>query len=129
MTAKRFKVLIVDDNDLTRSVLRMILQGDAYNVVGDASNGKTGIAMALELRPDIVCLDVEMPDYDGLAVLTDLLKAMPGVAVLMVTAHNDSATVVDAVKRGARGFIIKPFNAGTVLENMLNLTEKMHVKK
>jgi two-component system chemotaxis response regulator CheY len=111
-------VLIIDDNETTRSMLRMIIQGETYKVVGEANNGVSGLERARKLRPDIVCLDIVMPDSDGLEVLAELKQALPNTAVLMVTASNDRETVLTAIRRGASGFIIKPFNTGVVLDTL-----------
>jgi len=111
-------VLIIDDNETTRSMLRMIIQGETYHVVGEANNGASGLERARKLRPDIVCLDIVMPDSDGLEVLAEIKQALPNTAVLMVTASNDRETVLTAIRRGASGFIIKPFNTGIVLDTL-----------
>jgi len=115
---KRLGVLIVDDNEMTRSVLRISLHGDEYEVLGEATNGRAGLDAALRLRPDIVCLDIVMPDMNGLDVLAAIKDALPGTAVLMVTASADLATVKTAIGGGAAGFIVKPFNTITVHETM-----------
>ena len=117
-TQDRLCVFIIDDNEMTRSVLRMIIQGDAYDVVGDAANGKSGLERVLKLRPDVVCLDVLMPDSDGLEVLEQIKQALPQTIVLMVTASNDRATVQTALQRGANGFIVKPFNTGIIVDTL-----------
>jgi two-component system chemotaxis response regulator CheY len=110
------RVLIIDDNDLTRTLLRGILRGDDCEVIGEASNGKLGLEMALRLRPNVVCLDVVMPETGGLEVLEQLRGELPGTAVLMVTGTADRETVQAAVKGGAAGYIVKPFNAARVLD-------------
>ncbi|WP_228893723.1 response regulator transcription factor [Pseudoduganella aquatica] len=117
-TSKPASVLIIDDNELTRTVLRMIIQGNGYDVVGEAALAKTGIERALRLNPDIICLDIQMPDLDGLEVLTALIACLPGTSVLMVSAHNHKDSVHTALARGAQGFIVKPFNSGTVLDTL-----------
>lgn len=117
-TEKRATVLIIDDNELTRTVLRMILQGNGFDVAGEASTADAGLRQAKRLQPDIICLDIQMPDRDGLDLLQILVELLPDTTVLMVTAHNDAATVRKAVERGAKGFIIKPFNSGTVLDTV-----------
>ena len=113
-----FSVFIIDDNDITRSMLRMIIQGEKYNVVGEANNGISGMERVLKFRPDIVCLDVLMPNSDGLEVLSQIKQAMPQTLVLMVTASNDRETVMTAIQRGASGFILKPFSTGVVLDTL-----------
>ncbi len=119
MTAlKKHKVFIIDDNEMTRSVLRMIVQGDKYEVVGEASNAKSGLERVLALRPQLVFLDIMLPDANGLEVLTQIMAAFPQTAVLMVTASNDRETVRNAIQHGASGFIVKPFNEKTVIGTM-----------
>ncbi len=112
------RVLIVDDNELTRSALRLMLS-EEFEVVGEAANCRTALAMALKERPDIVCLDIQLPDGNGLDTLASIKDALPATAVLMVTASNDLETIKAAIARGAAGFIIKPFTPGTVHDSML----------
>ncbi len=122
---KRLRVFIVDDNAVTRTLLRMMIQGDRYQVVGDAATADKAIARLPELRPDIVFLDVMLPDSDGLALLKRICVALPACAVLMITACNDRATVETAMRDGAKGFIVKPFNPGTVLDTLSQVATKL----
>lgn len=115
-TQKRLRILIVDDNEMIRRALRMIVQSDAYEVIGTASCGKTGWEQIDKLRPDIVLLDINMPNSNGLIVLEQIKQALPQTVVLMVTADSDQKTVQTALRRGANGFIIKPFKSGTVID-------------
>lgn len=126
---KKPSVLIIDDNEMTRSLLRSIIQGDAYDVVGEASNGVTGLERTFKLSPDIVCLDISMPDMNGLEVLLEIKKELPQTVVLMVTASNDIETVQQAIKNGASGFIVKPFVLGTVLDTLGNAVQKLNALK
>ncbi len=128
-TQERLDVFIIDDNEMTRSVLRMIIQSDAYDVVGDAANGRSGLERVLKLRPDLVCLDIVMPDIDGLDVLEQIKQALPKTIVLMVTASTDRGTVQTAMQRGANGFIVKPFNTGTVLDTMKKITATLRAHR
>ena len=109
-------VLIVDDNEMTRTLLRSILTGDGYQMLGEASNSKSGLEQALKLRPDIICLDILMPDGSGIDVLKQIAKDLPKTVVLMVTGKRDVETVKECLANGAKGFIIKPFNAAIVLK-------------
>ncbi len=109
-------VLIVDDNEMTRTLLRTILSGDGHKVLGEASNGRSGLEQALKLKPDLVCLDILMPDGNGIDVLKQIMKDLPKAIVLMVTGKRDAETVKVCLENGAKGFIIKPFNAGIVLK-------------
>jgi two-component system chemotaxis response regulator CheY len=113
---KMMNVLIVDDNEMTRTLLRTILNGDGYKIMGDVSNSKSGLEQALKLKPDIVCLDILMPDGSGIDVLKRLTKELPKTVVLMVTGKHDVETVKECLTNGAKGFIIKPFNAAVVLK-------------
>jgi two-component system chemotaxis response regulator CheY len=108
-------ILIVDDNGLTRAVLRTILRQDGYRVVGEAKDGDAALLMIEQLQPDVVCLDVMMPKMDGLATLEKIKEAYPGVVVLMITASSDRETVEKAIAAGAAGYVVKPFNASRVL--------------
>ena len=112
---KLHKVLIIDDSDMSRTVLRGILHGDDYDVVGLATNGKHGIELALKLKPDIVCLDNMMPEISGLDVLLEIRAKLPQTLIVMVTGSADRETVEAAVQGGADGYVIKPFNADRVL--------------
>ncbi|SHH01524.1 two-component system, chemotaxis family, response regulator CheY/response regulator NasT [Massilia sp. CF038] len=110
----RIRVALIDDNDLTRSALRLALPPELTEVVAEASSGRTGLELCLREKPDIVFLDIVMPGMDGLDVLPAIKDALPMTEVLMVTANNDRNSIERAVTSGASGFIIKPFRAGTV---------------
>jgi two-component system chemotaxis response regulator CheY len=110
------RVLIVDDNSIMRMLLRTLLRGEEFVVVGEAGNGEQALELAERLRPDIVCLDIEMPKIGGLEVLPQIRQRVPIAVVLMVTGHTDRETVQAAIDKGAAGYILKPFSAGRVLE-------------
>lgn len=115
---RRLTVILVDDNDLTRAALRLMIDRDQYDIVGEAASGRAAIDIILRLKPDIVCLDIQMPDINGLDVLQSVKDAHPATAVLMVTASNDVATIKRAITDGAAGFILKPFTQGTVQDSL-----------
>lgn len=113
---KELTILIVDDNDVSRTMLRFILSSvPHYNVVGEAANGARGLAMVAQFRPDLICLDVMLPDSNGLELLKQIKEQWPQTVVLMVTGINDSETVMTAVQGGAAGYLVKPFNPATLL--------------
>lgn len=97
-------------------LLRTILNDAGYKVAGEASNGDSGMELLIKLKPHIVFLDVMMPDCDGIDVLGQILERAPQTIVLMVTGKRDVETVQKSLQGGAKGFIIKPFNSGTVLD-------------
>jgi len=114
----RPKVLIVDDNDLMRTLLRSILRNGDYEVVGEAKNGVSALELAERLRPDVVCMDLMMPEMDGLEALQAIKAMHPQMAVVMISGSPSVDNVRESIQSGAGGFIIKPFNAGRVLDTI-----------
>lgn len=124
MGKKLARVLLVDDNDVMRSLLRSMLRGEDYEVVGEARNGDQGLDMALRLQPDIICLDIEMPLKNGIEVLPALREKLPAARIFMITGHTERAMVQAAIEGGASGYIVKPFNAAKVLDTLAATAEK-----
>jgi two-component system chemotaxis response regulator CheY len=116
MMSEHIQVLIVDDNDMTRETLRVILRSEGYSVVGEAMDGDHAVDMAEKLKPDLILLDVLMPKVSGIEALRNIRLVLPHVKVLMVTSNKDQETVAEAVKIGISGYIVKPFNAKKVLD-------------
>ncbi len=115
----QFGILVVDDNELTRRALKGILMRDErFSVVGEASNGASALESISALRPHLVCLDVVMPRMDGLSVLRKLREMQLSTAVVIVTGESTSDVVKQAREMGANGFVVKPFNAATVLNTI-----------
>lgn len=121
MASRRLKVVIVDDNDMTRTLLRGIMREGGHEVVGEASNGASAVEIATRLQPDVVCLDVIMPGMDGLEALLSIKAARAETQVIMITGNADQSTVQNAIMNGANGFIIKPFKAARVLDTLAKL--------
>ena len=112
---KRIKVLLADDNGIVRKEFRKILElEDDLEVVGEAKNGPQAVALAKKLRPALVLMDVTMPLLNGLQATCQILKAIPATKVLMLSAHSDEAYIVEAVKSGAMGYLIKQSSADNV---------------
>jgi DNA-binding NarL/FixJ family response regulator len=102
------RVLIADDDDLMRAGLRAVLSSDdTLTVVGEAADGREAVALARRLDPDLVLMDVRMPDRDGIQATRELAAALPGVRVLMLTTFEDDDYVVGALAAGASGFLLK----------------------
>ena len=111
----RITVLLADDNGAVRGEFRKILElEDDLEVVGEAKNGHEAVAMVKKLHPALVLMDVTMPLLNGLQATCQILKAFPATKVLMLSAHSDEAYVVEAVKSGARGYLIKQTSADNV---------------
>lgn len=126
--AKRCSVIIVDDNDMMRSILRGMLRGDEYEVIGEARNGIAAVDIANRLKPDIICLDVMMPEKDGIEALCEIKVARPETEVVMITSSSDPETVQGAIQNGASGYIVKPFNAAKVLDTLAHVRAKKRQK-
>ncbi len=128
MYQKRTTIMLVDDNDIMRSLLRGMLRGEAYEIVGEARNGHVAVEMAERLKPDIVCLDVVMPEKDGLEALSEIKAARPETEIVMITASADPDTVQESIMNGASGFIVKPFNAARVLDTLEKVVGRLAQK-
>ncbi len=126
---RRYSVVIADDNDMMRSILRAMLRGDHYEVIGEARNGQAAIDIVERLKPDVVCLDVMMPEKNGIEVLCAIKASQPSIEVVMVTGNSDPETVQEAIGNGASAFIIKPFNAARVLDTLQKITQRIRQKK
>lgn len=116
MSKTRVSVVIVDDNDMMRTILRSILRGEEYDVVGEARNGALAVEIVERMKPDIVCMDVLMPEKNGLEAMAEIKQTLPDTEFIMITGSADPETVQDAIMNGAGGFIVKPFNAARVLD-------------
>lgn len=112
------KVLIVDDNDLMRTLLRGILRSESCHVIGEAKNGLVALNLIDKTMPDVVFLDVLMPEMDGLEVLQNIKEKYPHIRVIMITGSPSVDNVQESIQGGASGFIVKPFNTAKVLETL-----------
>jgi two-component system, response regulator PdtaR len=111
---RNLRVLVADDESIIRMDLKEMLSELGHEVVGDAATGREAYQMCLALRPDLVFLDIKMPDLDGLEVLRLLNEQCP-TPVIMVTAFSEASMVEKAVELGAKAYVVKPFKAANVL--------------
>lgn len=118
------QALIVDDQAAYRMQLRLILAEEGYTVVGEAGDGFRAVQLAQQLQPDYVFLDVEMPGTGGLEVLADIRRLAPKSRVIMVTGHAEREIVEGAIEAGAAGYVLKPFNKGTVLDSIADAAKR-----
>ena len=110
------KVLIVDDTKFMRNILSGILKKKDLEIVGEAVNGREAIEKYKELRPDIVTMDIIMPEIDGIQAVKEIMKFDPDAKILMCSAMGQQALVIEAIQAGAKDFVIKPFQPTRVLE-------------
>lgn len=109
-------VLIVDDAAFMRMMLKDILGKNGYEIVGEAENGQVAIDKYKELNPDLVTMDITMPEMDGISAVKKIKAMNANARVVMCSAMGQQAMVIDAIQAGARDFIVKPFQADRVLE-------------
>jgi two-component system, response regulator PdtaR len=119
----RARAVVVDDSATLRKLLVSILYHAGIEVVGEAPDGQRAIEAVDQLKPDIVCLDVNMPVMNGLDALEQIHRKHPTVKVMMVTGHADREMVKTAALRGARGYILKPFVPEKVIEAINKLLD------
>lgn len=109
-------VLIVDDAAFMRMMVKDILTKNGFNVVGEAENGAIAVDKYSELNPDLVIMDITMPEMDGLQAVREIRKVAPQARIIMCSAMGQQAMVIDAIQSGAKDFIVKPFQADRVIE-------------
>jgi two-component system chemotaxis response regulator CheY len=112
------KIIIVDDNDLIRTLLRGILRAEDCEIIGEARNGTLALELIEKSKPDIVLLDVLMPEMDGLETLQNIKQQYPEIIVVMITGSPSKDNVKESIQGGASGFIVKPFNSAKVIETL-----------
>lgn len=106
------RILIADDHTLFRDGLRSLLQVEGHEVIGEARTGREAIELTHKLQPDIVLMDVSMPEMDGITATRQLTTETRGVKVVILTASEDDAKLFDAIKAGAQGYLLKNLEAG-----------------
>jgi len=109
------RVLVVDDAAFMRKVLSDALAAGGHEVAGEAGDGEAALAAYRELRPDLVTLDITMPGKDGLATLRELVELDPAALVVICSALGQETKVLEAIKAGAKDFVVKPFERDRLL--------------
>ncbi|MBY8990642.1 MAG: response regulator [Candidatus Lokiarchaeota archaeon] len=119
MTNEKKRVMIVDDAAFTRNMLKAIISKiESIEVVGEAANGVEAISLYKKLNPDLVTMDLVMPEKGGIEATEEILKINPGALIVVVSALGQEALVLEAAKKGAKDFIQKPFKSEQILEVM-----------
>lgn len=109
-------ILICDDAAFMRMMIKDILTKNGYTVVGEAENGAKAVEKYAELKPDLVLMDITMPEMDGIQALKKIKEVDPSATVIMCSAMGQQAMVIESIQSGAKDFIVKPFQADRVLE-------------
>ena len=116
-----YTVLLCDDALFMRTILRGIVEGAGYEVIGEADNGRAAVEMYITLRPDIVLMDMVMPGLSGVDAVREICALDATARIVMCTAMGQQQIVWDALAAGARGFITKPFTTARVLEALVEV--------
>ncbi len=110
------RILVVDDAAFMRMMIRDILIKNGYEVVGEAENGIKAVEKYKELNPDLVIMDITMPEMDGIEAVKEIKKINTGSNIIMCSAMGQQAMVIESIQAGARDFIVKPFQPERVIE-------------
>ncbi|WP_188454379.1 response regulator [Virgibacillus oceani] len=109
-------ILIVDDAAFMRMMIKDILSKNGFDVVGEAQDGAQAVEKYKELKPDLVTMDITMPEMDGITALKQIKEMNSEAKIIMCSAMGQQAMVIDAIQAGAKDFIVKPFQADRVIE-------------
>jgi len=110
------RILIVDDAAFMRMMIKDVLTKNGYEVTGEAENGQKAIEKYKELSPDLVIMDITMPEVDGIQAVKEIKKFDPNAKIVMCSAMGQQAMVIESIQAGATDFIVKPFQADRVIE-------------
>ncbi|MBO9537362.1 response regulator [Herbaspirillum sp.] len=110
------KIMVVDDSAITVRKLSMMLESLGHRIIATAANGKEAIEAYRKYRPDVVTMDITMPEMDGIEATSAIIGEFPDAKIVMVTSHGQEKMVLDALKVGAKGYVIKPFQEIKVYE-------------
>ena len=116
-------ILICDDAAFMRMMIKDILVKNGYNIAGEAENGAKAVEKYMETKPDLVLMDITMPEMDGIQALKKIKENDPNASVVMCSAMGQQAMVIESIQSGARDFIVKPFQPDLVIEAVKKAVE------
>lgn len=120
-----YRFVIVDDSSFMRTILRKMIEKQVYyKVEGEGSTGNEAVKLALRFKPDILTLDITMPNMDGIQAVSEILNVSPDTKIIMISAMGQENKIIDAIKAGAKDFIIKPFEEMRVLDAIKKVINK-----
>lgn len=111
-------VLIVDDANFMRKEIRRILENRGYQVIAEANNGTKALSAYKTYKPDIVTMDISMPNDDGIGALDEIINYDKDAKIVMISSVQQKITIVDAIRKGAKGYILKPFSEEKLIETI-----------
>ena len=120
-------ILICDDAAFMRMMIKDILSKNGYGIAGEAENGQVAVDKYMETKPDLVMMDITMPEKDGIQALKEIRAKDPGASIIMCSAMGQQAMVIEAIQNGARDFIVKPFAADRILEAVRKVIGQSYV--
>jgi two-component system, chemotaxis family, chemotaxis protein CheY len=121
------RILIVDDTRFMRETLTGIIQKANHEVVGEAENGLEAILLYRKIKPDLVTMDITMPEMSGLDAVRQIKKEFPDAKIIMCSAMGQQKMIVEAIEAGAKDFIVKPFDDNRVLEAIDRVLSKQEI--
>ena len=115
------EILVVDDAAFMRMMIKNILNDNGFEVIGEAEDGSQAVKMYQELKPDLITMDITMPDMDGIEAVKKILSIDQQAKIIMCSAMGQKTMVIEAIEAGAKDFIVKPFDADRVVESVNNV--------
>ncbi|HDL08267.1 MAG TPA: response regulator transcription factor, partial [Desulfobacteraceae bacterium] len=121
---KKKTVLIIDDHPLFREGIKSLFARQSlFNLIGEAKNGKEGIKKAIDLKPDIVVMDLSLPDQNGMEVTRKILDILPKTHIMILSMHSKVDYIIDAFRAGAKGYVIKESAAERLIECLKSVSK------
>ncbi|EFI36219.1 response regulator receiver protein [Desulfonatronospira thiodismutans ASO3-1] len=120
----KFSFMVVDDSLITQRKLSQLLEELGHSVAGTCVNGQQACEKYIQLKPDLVTMDITMPVMDGIEATKKIIESDPEAVVVMVTSHGQKQTVIDAIGAGAKGYILKPFYRDNVAQTLNKVINK-----
>ena len=118
------KVLIADDATFMRMMIKSIITKQGYEVVGEAENGKQAVDLYFETTPDLVTMDITMPEMDGIEAVQAIMAKAPDAKIIMCSAMGQQSMVMEAIQAGAKDFIVKPFQPDRIMQALEKVLAK-----
>jgi two-component system chemotaxis response regulator CheY len=120
---KNMNILIVDDSTFVRSVLSQYVISYGFRIIGEAKDGKDAVQKYQMLKPDIVTMDITMPEMDGIEAVKGIMQIDPAAKIIICSALGHEAKVLKAIKAGAKSFLVKPVTAERLIEELVKVSE------